>query len=516
LLSRVRHSQLAVNLATAAAVAGCIAAAAVVPTTATVVIAGVCLLSFAVGAARRLPAIFLSLLCPLLAAYAFFGRGAAYAGYSPIFVGELVLGFGLLALLLGSGLTVMRSPLAWLLVAFMAWGAARTLPYVDEYGSAALRDAVVWGYAGFALLVGSYLLRTGLVWRVPGRYMLFARALPFWVPVAWAVTKYAEPAIPTWPHSEVPVLVFKPGDGAVHLGGALAFILLGLQLAPGKQGGRESWRRWIWWTAWVAAAAIVAAASRSALLSIIAAASTVILVRPHTSVWRPVLVTVAVAAVLVVGDTSIQVRHGRALSASQVRQNVSSISEYANATGKLGGTVLWRLSWWRDIVGYTVSGPYFWFGKGYGINLADADGYQLDPVNHSLRSPHNGHLTILARSGVPGLALWALLQLTFGLSLARGYVRLRRIDRGWWPRVYLWTLAYWSAFVVNSTFDVFLEGPQGGIWFWCVFGFGLAVIEAGKERLNRKSGGTRMSATHFHARPRHPGTSPVGAVPAPT
>lgn len=38
-------------------------------------------------------------------------------------------------------------------------------------------------------------------------------------------------------------------------------------------------------------------------------------------------------------------------------------------------------------------------------------------------------------------------------------------------------LAYWFAFMVNASFDVFLEGPQGGIWFWCLFGFGIALIE---------------------------------------
>jgi hypothetical protein len=31
--------------------------------------------------------------------------------------------------------------------------------------------------------------------------------------------------------------------------------------------------------------------------------------------------------------------------------------------------------------------------------------------------------------------------------------------------------------MVNATFDVYLEGPQGGIWFWCVFGFGIALME---------------------------------------
>ena len=42
----------------------------------------------------------------------------------------------------------------------------------------------------------------------------------------------------------------------------------------------------------------------------------------------------------------------------------------------------------------------------------------------------------------------------------------------------LWVLSFWLAFMVNAAFDVFLEGPQGGVWFWCLIGFGIAALEA--------------------------------------
>jgi hypothetical protein len=29
--------------------------------------------------------------------------------------------------------------------------------------------------------------------------------------------------------------------------------------------------------------------------------------------------------------------------------------------------------------------------------------------------------------------------------------------------------------MVNASFDVYLEGPTGGIWFWVIFGTGLAA-----------------------------------------
>ena len=32
------------------------------------------------------------------------------------------------------------------------------------------------------------------------------------------------------------------------------------------------------------------------------------------------------------------------------------------------------------------------------------------------------------------------------------------------------------AFMINAAFDVFLEGPMGGIWFWTIYGVGLAAM----------------------------------------
>jgi hypothetical protein len=29
---------------------------------------------------------------------------------------------------------------------------------------------------------------------------------------------------------------------------------------------------------------------------------------------------------------------------------------------------------------------------------------------------------------------------------------------------------------INGSFDVYIEGPQGGVWFWSVIGFGVAAM----------------------------------------
>jgi len=37
-------------------------------------------------------------------------------------------------------------------------------------------------------------------------------------------------------------------------------------------------------------------------------------------------------------------------------------------------------------------------------------------------------------------------------------------------------LVYWTAMMVDTSFDPYLGGPQDGIWFWTLFGLGLVVI----------------------------------------
>jgi hypothetical protein len=120
----------------------------------------------------------------------------------------------------------------------------------------------------------------------------------------------------------------------------------------------------------------------------------------------------------------------------------------------------------------------------HGLNcpasLADDDGFQVN-ADHSLRAPHNSHITVLARMGIPGLLLWATLQVVFGVQLMAAYFRSRRVGNDFWCRVDIWLLVYWIAMLVNTSFDPYLEGPQGGIWFWAVIGVGMAAINLQRQ-----------------------------------
>ena len=261
------------------------------------------------------------------------------------------------------------------------------------------------------------------------------------------------------PGTSVPLFEGKAGDVGVHLAGIAAFMLAGLY---GATPGSRTVPDFIVWLLWFPAATIVATQTRGGLLAIALAGLTVFLVRPSARWLRVVAIAFAVLVVAIAVNPVFDVGRERAISVTPLLSNVTSLfDETGDET--LDGSRRWRLAWWGAIVEYTVDGPYFWTGKGYGVNLADDDGFQVAEVGleTSLRAPHNGHMDILARTGVPGIVLWILLNAVWLLVMIRALVRARRTRDERRAGILVWLTVLWAASLVNATFDVYLEGPQG-------------------------------------------------------
>lgn len=418
----------------------------------------------------RISHFFLKVLAILLIGYAVLGRGFAYLGVPPVFVGEIGLVIGIAVMLRHILVPVWESRLVWCLVAFMIWGFFNTLPYVGTYGMDALRDGAQWAYAVYALAVATAIIKTKQLESIVSWYAAFARLFLLFVIPVLLIVKLADdviPRLPWGPGDGVAIISPKGGDIAVHLTGIAVMIALD---PCGKR-----LRGWIWLVLLIVAASLVAVGGRAALLTLVIPALVLMVLRP-CSRWHQLFFT-AVAGILAFVLFDVQIDLGRGVPAFSFETLVKGgISIFMDINAyDFADTKEWRLMWWNKIINYTIFGEHFWTGKGFGINLANDDGFQ--PVwDGSLRSPHNGHLAILARAGVPGFFLWIVLQGSFALALFRAYLSDRRDGRYNWADLALWILLYWLAFMVNASFDVFLEGPQGGIWFWSVFGFGLAYL----------------------------------------
>lgn len=418
----------------------------------------------------RVVDVFLAALAGILTGYALFNRAFAYIGVPPLFIGEVVMVIGVLALLY-SFQRWRLTPVMALLLLFIGWGAVQTIPYVPRYGVDALRDAVAWIYALFAIILATVVTPAHLAVMV----RIVRRVIPYllvWLPASLLASIALGSGAPTIPGTTVPLLFSKGGDAGVILAGVAAFILVGLYARVERSPKLAEPLPWL---PWLGGAGVVSIINRGGLVAMSMVALVLLFVR-QSSRWLGMFFIIAL--LLTVGmlvDPKVDIGGRREFSFSQLTDNVTSI--FVSTGNSLEGTRNFRLRWWGEIVDYTVHGPYFWTGKGYGIALAAADGFDTTEAEE-LRSPHNGHIEILARSGVPGLTIWILLHATFAVTMFRAAKRARADGRRTWLMVVGWLFVLWAAALANATFDPYLQGPQGGIWFWSVMGLGLAAVRA--------------------------------------
>ena len=107
----------------------------------------------------RLGRTYITMMALILAGYGLAGRGFAYLGVAPIFVGEITLILGFFALgQSGQMWRVLRLNYFIPLLMFMTWGFFRSYPYLRIYGFDTIRDAVIYGYGLFAIVTAGGLI----------------------------------------------------------------------------------------------------------------------------------------------------------------------------------------------------------------------------------------------------------------------------------------------------------------------------------------------------------------------
>ena len=147
---------------------------------------------------------------------------------------------------------------------------------------------------------------------------------------------------------------------------------------------------------------------------------------------------------------------GRTISLSQITDNFSSIVS-TNIDGNLAENKVWRLIWWAKLVNESFTLQHFFVGKGLGMSLAGNDILNTDD---NLRSPHNFHLTILARFGYIVFITWIM----WLVSLFKPLFTRKLAGKN------LAITSILLAFIINGSFDVFFEGPMGAFPFWTFVG----------------------------------------------
>jgi hypothetical protein len=419
------------------------------------------------------------LLGPLLGGYLLFDKAFAYIHLpgTPLYVGEIALTVGAVGVLSATGylrIPLRDEPVLAALTAFFLWGVIRFLPGFRTHGIPAVRDFALCYYCLFAYCTVAALARAPRL--LDGWLAQLNRLLPWlliWLPFGLVLAlKLSGPAVP---FSGVSVFTHEPGNAAIA-----ALIGLGyMWLFPGTRSPRS---RAVLSIVAMITIAMAATQNRASLLGVLAGAAAGLLFLPRRERLRLIVgaVVVTASALGLALALSLQVpsashSHAREFSASQLIDNVLSIGKGAGS-GSLGGTVAGRNQLWSLIFNKQVADGKLLYGFGFGVNLPYLVGdSQVTSGSNPLRSPHNSHDDVLARMGLLGAALWAVLWLSWYWQVIAGCRRLARRGLHMPRQAAVLCLMVVTTILVSSYFSPQLEGAQIAALQWSAFGIGIAV-----------------------------------------
>jgi hypothetical protein len=404
--------------------------------------------------------IYLRLYFFVMLLYVFFNKGVAYS-----FLVEVLFAGGLfLFFFLRREIEITWNKRTKILLAFILLSILYLLIGSLNYPLIQIiRDSFVFQYAWFVYILFSFKEEQGYIW--DKLFIIYK-----WFPVIALLNFILQYFVPfvasTAIFGSIPIMLYKNGDMGVHLLISTIFLFL----FPDRYSSK--WKAGLLFLI-VFNFIVVSAYSRSGMLSYLVGLICFFvftkdqILKSNSKYFLKylpwiMLVIVPLFLTINVGENF----QGRSAGFSQLGQNVGSIVGAAD-DANLENNEIWRLLWWGKIIDYSFTPEYFFTGKGLGMSLAQTDEIKADD---DLRSPHNFHLTIMARFGVIVFCIWIYwLVLLFKPMFKRKLVGKQMAIS-----------CILLAFVINASFDVFLEGPMGAFPFWTFIGL-LFISEATKE-----------------------------------
>jgi hypothetical protein len=390
--------------------------------------------------------------------YVFLNKGVAYT-----YLVEALWLFGILLLLMHRK----KVELIWnkttkLILFFIAISCIYILRGFAKYDILDLiRDSFIFQYGWFVFILFLFKDKIEQVW---GTLFFIYKWFPF-VALLNFILQYFVPFFETvTPFGGIPILLYKNGDMGVQLLISTLLLLYTFEKKPLK------WRVLL---SLVIALdfLILASYSRSGIVAFLSSMLCFIYFNKDIQLQSRVRLLLKYLPVILLIVTPIYINikvtenfQGRSVGFEQIKNNFSSIiGGTTDATSE--DNVIWRLVWWAKILDYSFSAPNFFIGKGLGMSLATDD--DIITLDENLRSPHNFHLNIMARFGVLIFLIWTYFLIQVLKPLFKKQLIARRLLIG----------CILLAFLINASFDVFLEGPMGAFPFWTWVGLYLLSEE---------------------------------------
>ena len=383
--------------------------------------------------------------------YVFLNKGVAYT-----YLVEALWLFGILLLLMHRK----KVELIWnkttkLILFFIAISFLYILRGFAKYDIIDLiRDSFIFQYGWFVFILFLFKDKLEQIWKT---LFFIYKWFPF-VALLNFILQYFVPFFETvTPFGGIPILLYKNGDMGVQL------LISTLLLLYSLENKTLKWRVLL---SLVIALdfLILASYSRSGIVAFLASMLCFIYFNKDIQLQSRVRLLIKYLPVILLIVTPIYINikvaenfQGRSVGFEQIKNNFSSIvGGTTDATSE--NNVVWRLVWWAKIIDYSLSSPNFFIGKGLGMNLATDD--DIITLDDSLRSPHNFHLNIMSRFGVLLFMIWMYFLIQLLKPLFKKQLQGKRLLIG----------CILLAFLLNASFDVFLEGPMGAFPFWTWMG----------------------------------------------
>lgn len=383
--------------------------------------------------------------------YIFLNKGVAYT-----YLVEALWLFGILLLLMHRK----KVELIWnkttkLILFFIAISFVYIIRGFTKYDLLDLiRDSFIFQYGWFVFILFLFKEKLEIIWET---LFFIYKWFPF-VALLNFILQYFVPFFETvTPFGGIPILLYKNGDMGVQL------LISTLLLLYSFENKTLKWRVLL---SLVIALdfLILASYSRSGIVAFLASMLCFIYFNKDIQLQSRVRLLIKYLPIILLVVTPIYINikvaenfQGRSVGFEQIKNNFSSIvGGTTDATSE--NNVVWRLVWWAKIIDYSLSSPNFFIGKGLGMNLATDD--DIITLDDSLRSPHNFHLNIMSRFGVLIFMIWTYFLIQLLRPLFKKQLQGKRLLIG----------CIMFAFLLNASFDVFLEGPMGAFPFWTWLG----------------------------------------------
>jgi hypothetical protein len=383
--------------------------------------------------------------------YIFLNKGVAYT-----YLVEVLWLFGILLLLMHrKQVELIWNKTTKLILFFIAISFVYIIRGFTKYDIIDLiRDSFIFQYGWFVFILFLFKEKLEIIWET---IFFIYKWFPF-VALLNFILQYFVPLFETvTPFGGIPILLYKNGDMGVQL------LISTLLLLYSFENKTLKWRVLL---SLVIALdfLILASYSRSGIVAFLASMLCFIYFNKDIQLQSRVRLLLKYLPIILLIVTPIYINikvaenfQGRSVGFEQIKNNFSSIvGGTTDATSE--NNVVWRLVWWAKIIDYSLSSPNFFIGKGLGMNLATDD--DIITLDDSLRSPHNFHLNIMSRFGVLIFMIWTYFLIQILKPLFKKQLQGKRLLIG----------CIMLAFLLNASFDVFLEGPMGAFPFWTWMG----------------------------------------------